>query len=639
MLKGDATGAGWWLAACCDLVVCSESGRYGLADAALYAEPAQLAFLAARFAPWQALQLQSPSVWSGAQLRAQGWTLPVLLPADVERHAAVLAARLASKPADALRLLKAHLARELQPLAAALSPVGHRRAALTRRRGEARVIDIDRAEPATVLAQLSQALDAMAAADVHCAIVLASRSSAFVAITASDEILALHAAVAAAPVPVVAALAADAQGSGWWLALGCDACVLSETGRYDAAAICAEGGLAAQAALDFPQRLGEVLGREVLLSGDAYTGLALRQRAGSLSVVPADQVLAAAMQRAEDLSAQAPADFAAWKRAAAAAAAERAVRHLPAWTLPDDPAGAAGPGVVALASAVVTATAQADGVLLVELHDREAKNLFSDALVSGVSEVFAHVAGARYKVVVLTGYDSYFASGGTRESLLAIQAGTAKFTDVQLFQLALQCEIPVIAAMQGHAIGAGWSLGLFADVVLFGEESHYLSPYMNYGFTPGAGATLSVPHQLGLDLARESLLSAHEYTGRELAERGVAQRVLPRGDVVAAALELAGRIARQPRDRLAALKRQWATPLRVAIGPLLQRELAMHEATFVGRVDTRALIENRFLGATAAAPAPAPAQTTATDHDALAAIAATVRGLLAQELQARQQRY
>ena len=631
-LGGDAGGAGWWLAACCDLLVCSETGRYGLADAALYADPAQQAFLAARFAAPQARLLQSPALHSGAQLVVQGWGIPVLPAVDVEKHALALAVRLAAKPAEALRLLKAHLARELQPLAAALQPLAPRGAVSPQRRGEARLIDIDRVEPSAVLAQLEQAVAAIVAGGESCAVVLASASSAFVADARADDVLALQAAIAAAPVPVIAALGADAQGSGWWLGLGCDACVLSESGRYEAAQICAQPALAARAALDFPQFLGEVLGREVLLGGGASTGLALKQRAAFLQVVPAPAVLAAAQQLAQELGTQPAADFTAAKRSRTAAA-QRAAAALPAWPAPAESANVSAAGIVALDSSVVTATARADGVLLVELHDRDARNLFSEALVSGVSDVFAHVAANPYKAVVLTGYDSYFASGGTRDSLLAIQAGTAKFTDLQLFQCALQCDIPVIAALQGHAIGAGWSLGLFADLAIFAEESHYLSPYMNYGFTPGAGATLSVPQRFGLDLARESLFSAHEYTGRELAARGIAQRVLPRSAVVAAALELAGRIARQPRAQLLALKQQWAAPLRAAIAPLLQRELAMHEATFVGRADTRALIENRYAAAASVAAAPAAAAVVADDPDALPAMRETLRSLLAQELQ------
>ena len=83
-----------------------------------------------------------------------------------------------------------------------------------------------------------------------------------------------------------------------------------------------------------------------------------------------------------------------------------------------------------------------------------------------------------YKVVVLTGYDHYFACGGTKQGLLDIQSGRAKFTDEQSYSMPLLCEIPVIAAMQGHAIGAGWTMGLYCDLAIYSEESVYQSPYM-----------------------------------------------------------------------------------------------------------------------------------------------------------------
>src|SRR5690606_35826361 len=149
----------------------------------------------------------------------------------------------------------------------------------------------------------------------------------------------------------------------------------------------------------------------------------------------------------------------------------------------------------------------------------------------------------KFKVVILTGVDHYFASGGTKANLLSIQDGSAKFTDVKIFQLALDCEVPVIAAMQGHGIGAGWSMGMFADITIFSEESQYVSPYMRYGFTPGAGASLVIPAKMGQDFARESLLSAHNYRGSELAERGLGLSVYPRASIMDAALALAKDIA------------------------------------------------------------------------------------------------
>src|SRR5947209_8712243 len=192
----------------------------------------------------------------------------------------------------------------------------------------------------------------------------------------------------------------------------------------------------------------------------------------------------------------------------------------------------AAPTAIALQSKVVRATVYPQGIVVVKLEDGEARNMFSAALMEGVAEVFAHIEQTPgYKVGVLTGYDSYFASGGTKESLLAIQAGKAKFTDFNIFQLALDCKLPVIAAMQGHGIGAGWTLGMFADVVLLSQESRYVSPYMNYGFTPGGGATFILADKVGPDVARESLLTAQQYTGSELKDRGLRLPVLPRAEV------------------------------------------------------------------------------------------------------------
>src|SRR6185436_1882613 len=248
-----------------------------------------------------------------------------------------------------------------------------------------------------------------------------------------------------------------------------------------------------------------------------------------------------------------------------------------------------------LRSSAVTVTAHPGGIVVVTMEDRQAKNMFSDALVEGLTEAFAHIEQSpAYNVVVLTGYDTYFASGGTKESLLAIQEGKAKFTDYKIFQLPLDCKLPVIAAMQGHGIGAGWSLGMFADLVLLSEESRYVSPYMNYGFTPGAGATWILADKIGPDLARESLFTGRSYTGAELKERGLRLPIVPRSEVVPAAMALARRIAPAPRGRLVSLERGWTQSVREAVDETYRLELEMHERTFVGRPDTLARIRMNF---------------------------------------------
>ncbi len=234
------------------------------------------------------------------------------------------------------------------------------------------------------------------------------------------------------------------------------------------------------------------------------------------------------------------------------------------------------------------------GIVQVSMCDRERRNTFSPGLMEGLVRSFEAVAErAEAKVVILTGYDNYFCSGGTQEGLLALHEGKAKFTDVNLYGLALDCRVPVIAAMQGHGIGGGFVMGLYADIVLLSRENIYTTNFMNYGFTPGMGATFIVPQKLGLALATEMLFTARNYRGEELKQRGVPFLVLPRAEVLSKALAFARQLAEKPLGALLELKGQLAAPLRERLPECIAQEVAMHERTFHD-AEVRARIEARF---------------------------------------------
>jgi polyketide biosynthesis enoyl-CoA hydratase PksI len=233
------------------------------------------------------------------------------------------------------------------------------------------------------------------------------------------------------------------------------------------------------------------------------------------------------------------------------------------------------------ASSVVVVKEVAPHVIQVVMCDREHKNMFSTALVKGLVDAFTQIAEhPHHKVVILTGYDCYFLSGGDHAGLLALQEARARFTDNRLYRLLLDCPLPVISAMQGHGIGGGFAFGLFADSVILSRESVYTANFMNFGFTPGMGATCILPRKLGPVLAAEMLLSARTYRGGELEKRGVGIPVLKRQEVLPFALELASDIAQKPRKSLILLKDNLTKDLRSALPSFIEEELAMHEVTF-----------------------------------------------------------
>lgn len=220
-------------------------------------------------------------------------------------------------------------------------------------------------------------------------------------------------------------------------------------------------------------------------------------------------------------------------------------------------------------------------IVQVTMQDRINKNTLSYELTLGLLQAFKTIqANESYKVVLLTGYDNYFCTGGTREGLLSIQEGKANFDDVNIYSLALECKIPVIAAIQGHAIGGGFALGLYGDFVILCKESVYSTNFMKYGFTPGMGATHIVTKKLGFSLGTELLLNAGTYRGAELEKRGVPFPVLPRVNVLEYALELAEQVAEKPRLSLITLKEHLVTPIRMELPQIIAKERLMHDLTF-----------------------------------------------------------
>ncbi|MFJ2907230.1 polyketide synthase [Streptomyces sp. NPDC087212] len=182
------------------------------------------------------------------------------------------------------------------------------------------------------------------------------------------------------------------------------------------------------------------------------------------------------------------------------------------------------------------------------------------------------------RVIVLGGLPDVFCSGGTREDLIAEgEARTPAGWD--FVRAAAECPLPVVAAVQGHAIGGGLLLALYADAVVLSDHSSYAANFVTYGFTPCLGSTHLLPATLGQVLGTEMLYTGRPYRGRELAARGAAVNVVPHDQVLARAHSLARRIAQAPRTTLQLLKQELAGPARDLAQAALERELAHHTAT------------------------------------------------------------
>jgi acyl transferase domain-containing protein/enoyl-CoA hydratase/carnithine racemase/acyl carrier protein len=630
-VRGRASGAGFLFAALCDHLVCHRDAECGftLLDDGVVPAAAEARILSLRFGDVAARDLLYRLPMASASTRVQrGWSCRVE-PADaVLAQAQVLAKALLAVDDMAQSLLRGqHRAPLLDALSDWVSvpsfvvaPVVDSEAMTLPDTGAA--LSLERPAPGVLLLRLNvgvvgahAAVDALetaiaalepATSGIH-ALVLATAHIDVLPADADKVLLAaarrLQSLVQHASLPIAIALPVDVSDRGWAIGQCFDAVVHAEEGVYSVAGLVrAAPAWTLTAACCFASRMGRDAAREIVLANDAYSGRSLKARFGAFDVVPQDRVEEQAIALASA--------WTAWPAGMIAAARCRAhaVKEMPdAWEAAPESAVAE---PLPTASAVVQASVDSDGIVLVRMHDRDAKNLFTPALVQGLDDIFTQVAAhPACKAVVLTGFDRYFSSGGTRESLDAIQSGAARFTDAPVFLAALRCPLPVIACMQGHAVGGGMTLGLFADFALFAAESQYLNPYLRYGFTPGGGATLIVPEALGVDLGFEALCTAREFSGSELRARNSALAVFPRDEIMTHAMTLAQRIVRHPRAALIALKAALNQPVLERLDAVFAEEIAMHERSFVGRPEALARIDTHFSSA-----APEPCQEKAAQE-------------------------
>ncbi|QHI36099.1 Polyketide synthase PksL [Kordia antarctica] len=613
-LEGSATGIGFLVGALCDFMICNEKAnyRYTQLNEGFYPSTKEVEVFEERFGAVQANDFLLPKEngHTGSELKAKGWTLPIVATSEVAKTAQNLAENLAKKSQTSLKLLKQHLARHISAKVANLQKVVSievntkvkfdtiklpKTTSFTVTQNDSiAVLNIKKkAEKGGITSfvkEISAFFKLVNSAKNYSPILLTSEYSGFLPESATaNDILAFTQEITNAKFPVIAVLDKGASAKAWFTSQFCDVTLYQKDATYNATGLVEISELSQQAAFIFAHRFGNHNSKEILLLGSKFSGSDLQKQIGSIQVFEKDNGLSAAIKIAKSFAKLPTENLVAWKASQAKTIQEN-IAQLAKISIKKETSKK-----IPLTSSVVKTTLHAGAILEVKFEDRESKNMFTDAFIAGVTEVFEHIENNdSYKVIILTGYDNYFASGGTKEGLFAIQEGKSKFTDIKIYQLAMECKIPVIAAMQGHGIGAGWALGAFADFVLFSKERKYVSPYMNYGFTPGAAATFIFPEIMGYDLARETLLTGNEYGGSEFKDRGTHLPVLPKDEVVDRAMEIAKQLANLPRTVLMAFKQQSTEQLIVQAEATKKLELAMHEKTFVGDQETLKQIKKNF---------------------------------------------
>jgi enoyl-CoA hydratase len=243
---------------------------------------------------------------------------------------------------------------------------------------------------------------------------------------------------------------------------------------------------------------------------------------------------------------------------------------------------------------------EADGpVRIVRLSRPDQLNAVNDDLHVGLTRVFPQLtADAEARVAVITGEGRAFSAGGDFDLLDRMVKDRRLRHDViaegrELVINMLRCRVPVVAAVNGPAVGLGCSVVALSDVVYMAQSAYLADPHVAVGLVAADGGPLTWPLHTSLLLAKEYAFTGDKIPAARAQEIGLANHVCPDDEVLALALAAARKIAKLPRQAVEATKRVLNLHLERAVLATIDFAMAAETTSF----DTDDLQRNvaRFL--------------------------------------------
>lgn len=187
-----------------------------------------------------------------------------------------------------------------------------------------------------------------------------------------------------------------------------------------------------------------------------------------------------------------------------------------------------------------------DHVLLIRLNRPEALNALNAELLRELAAALTEAeADPKVRVMVLTGSDKAFAAGADIREMASRNSVQSASLDVfGTFEAALaRIRKPVIAAVNGYALGGGCELAMACDFVLCGDGAKFGQPEINLGILAGMGGSQRLTRLVGRSKSMDMHLTGRMMDAAEAERAGLASRIFPAKDLVTEALAVAAKIA------------------------------------------------------------------------------------------------
>lgn len=224
---------------------------------------------------------------------------------------------------------------------------------------------------------------------------------------------------------------------------------------------------------------------------------------------------------------------------------------------------------------------QRDGrILTITVNRPEAKNAINQALHDEFSRIFDDVdRDEEVDVVILAGSGGAFCAGGDLKWLLTMHGDPAATSigirkDRKIQNSILDLEKPIIAKVDGPAIGLGCSLALFCDFVYASEHSIFADPHVSVGLVAGDGGAVMWPQLIGYARARRYLLTGDPITAPEAADMGLITGSVPADELDQTVEKMANRLSRGATHSIKWTKASINAGLKVTANAIIDRAAA-----------------------------------------------------------------
>ncbi|QJW85893.1 enoyl-CoA hydratase/isomerase family protein [Ramlibacter terrae] len=244
---------------------------------------------------------------------------------------------------------------------------------------------------------------------------------------------------------------------------------------------------------------------------------------------------------------------------------------------------------------------QEDGVVTLTLNRPAERNALSPGIRDGLAAAVRDIErGTSVRVVVLRGSGNHFCAGG---DLRGMASGAEATPEARLARMRSRHPLitglarpdrPVVAAVDGAAYGAGMGLALLADIVVVSSRVRFCMAFHRFGLVPDFGATYSLPRVVGLQRARELIMTTREVGAAEAVELGIALESVPPEALDARAHGIAAAIASGSAVANGLTKRMLLATMQSGLPEMLEMESAAQSVAATSSYAKAAF--DRFVG-------------------------------------------